>query len=75
MSQNEHQAEALQGDGYPGYQLYKDTTDTIYCSKKKFRSHDEGKEWVRDCLAAHPGTSCVGKPWISNSQSGTIWPA
>ena len=60
--------------GYPAYQLYEDNTDTTYCSPKKVSSHAVGKEWIRACLAAHPGTSCNGKPWISEDQDGTIWP-
>ena len=63
------------GGGYPGYQLYEDNTGTTYCSKKKVKSHAEGNEWIKACLTAHPGTSVNGKPWISNSQTGTIWPA
>jgi hypothetical protein len=60
--------------GYPAYQLYQDNTGTTYCSPTKVKSHAVGSMWIRACLAAHPGTSCDGKPWISDDQSGTIWP-
>ncbi|SFD78250.1 hypothetical protein SAMN05518672_103197 [Chitinophaga sp. CF118] len=59
---------------YPAYQLYEDNTDTTYCSPKKVLSHAVGNLWIKACLAAHPGTSCNGKPWISDDQDGTIWP-
>jgi len=60
--------------GYPGYQLYEDNAGSTYCSNKKVSSHADGAKWVKSCINAHPGTSCSGKPWISNSQEGTIWP-
>lgn len=66
--------EMLGKGGYPGYQLYEDNTGATYCSKNKVKSHAEGNLWVKACIKAHPGTSCSGKPWISDSQSGTIWP-
>lgn len=59
---------------YPAYQLYKDNTETIYCSSYKVKNHAEGSDWISDCLEAHKGTSCSGKPWISHQQSGVIWP-
>ena len=62
------------GLGYPAYQLYQDNTGTTYCSAKKQKSHAAGAAFVKACLKAHPGTSCNGKPWLSNSQTGTIWP-
>lgn len=65
--------EVVQG-AYPAYQLYKDNHFVTYCSKTKVKSHDIGAQWVSDCLAAHPGTSCKGKPWTSDSQTGIIWP-
>lgn len=61
------------GGGYPAYQLYQDNTMTTYCSSTKVKSHDVGSDWISACLAAHPGTS-VRKVWISQKQSGTIWP-
>lgn len=61
------------GDSY-GYQLYKDNTDTTYCSSKKLKSHAEGNAWIKKCLTAHAGTSVSGKPWTSQSQAGTVWP-
>jgi hypothetical protein len=65
----------LEAKGY-GYQLYKDTTETTYCSSKKFKNHDEGDEWIKACLKAHPGTSVSGKPWVAEKQpaKATIWP-
>lgn len=63
------------GLGYPAYQLYQDNTGTTYCSAKKQKSHAEGAKFVKACLKAHAGTSCDGKPWLSDSQSGTIWSA
>ena len=79
MSQNqnnqaEEKNEIMGGGGYPAYQLYEDNTDTTYCSRTKVKSHSVGASWISACIAAHPGTSCQGKPWISNDQSGTIWP-
>ncbi|MGI9580250.1 lamin tail domain-containing protein [Chryseobacterium sp. RRHN12] len=59
---------------YPNYQLYEDSTGTTYCSVKKVKSHAVGSEWIRECLAAHPGTRPSGKPWTSPRQSGVIWP-
>jgi hypothetical protein len=67
-------SEAAGGGGYPGYQLYDDNKGATYCSKTKYKNHAEGSAWVKACLEAHPGTSCDGKPWISSTQSGTIWP-
>ncbi|WP_206155943.1 hypothetical protein [Chitinophaga fulva] len=68
-------AETAKGKGgYPAYQLYEDNTETTYCSSRKVKSHAEGAEWIRACLAAHEGTSCHGKPWISDDQEGVIWP-
>lgn len=61
------------GLGYPAYQLYQDNTGTTYCSAKKQKNHAAGAAFVKACLKAHPGTSCSGKPWLSNSQTGTIW--
>ncbi|AZB10820.1 lamin tail domain-containing protein [Chryseobacterium sp. G0162] len=66
--------EMLEKGAYPNYQLYKDNTGTTYCSGSKVKSHDVGSAWVSKCLAAHPGTSCSGKPWTSPSQKGTVWP-
>lgn len=60
--------------GYPAYQLYEDNTETTYCSSTKVKSHAVGSQWIRACLEAHPGTSCSGKPWISDDQEGVIWP-
>jgi len=60
--------------GYPAYQLYEDNAGNTYCSSKKVKSHAVGAQFVKACIAAHPGTSCDGKPWLSNSQSGTVWP-
>ncbi|SJZ96136.1 hypothetical protein SAMN04488128_10248 [Chitinophaga eiseniae] len=60
--------------GYPAYQLYQDNTGTVYCTPVKVKSHAVGAQWVKDCLAAHPGTSCDGKPWLSDDQEGVIWP-
>lgn len=61
-------------NGYPAYQLYQDDTGTIYCTPTKVKSHAVGAMWVKACLAAHPGTSCDGKPWLSDDQEGVIWP-
>nr|WP_295867535.1 hypothetical protein [uncultured Chitinophaga sp.] len=60
--------------GYPAYQLYMDNTGTIYCTPVKVKSHAVGAQWISACLEAHPGTSCDGKPWISDDQEGVIWP-
>lgn len=62
------------GGGYPAYQHYEDKSGGVYCSKTIVKSHDVGAAWVRACLAAHPGTSCDGRPWLSRTQDGTIWP-
>jgi hypothetical protein len=59
---------------YPNYQLYEDSRGATFCSNKKLKSHAVGSDWVKDCLKAHPGTSCKGKPWTSNTQDGTVWP-
>lgn len=59
--------------GYPAYQHYMDNLNATYCTKTKVKSHAVGAAWVKSCLAGHPGTSCNGKPWLSNSQDGTIW--
>lgn len=66
--------EKLGGAKYPAYQLYKDNNRITWCSKKKVKGHDEGNNWIKACLQAHPGTKVLGKPWISDNQSGTIWP-
>ncbi|WP_118952873.1 hypothetical protein [Taibaiella helva] len=68
----QHESNAAK-EGYPAYQLYADNAGATYCSKKKVSSHAEGNGWIKACLSAHPGTSCQGKPWLSNTQSGTIW--
>jgi len=72
--QNDNDNMTLTAGAYPNYQLYKDDTGTTYCSPTKVKSHDVGSSWVSNCLAAHPGTTCYGKPWTSPSQKGTVWP-
>jgi len=57
---------------YP-YQLYLDNTGVTYCSRRRVKSHAEANQWIKRCLAAHPGTAMV-KTWQSNRQTGTIWP-
>ncbi|SEV95490.1 hypothetical protein SAMN05428988_0763 [Chitinophaga sp. YR573] len=59
---------------YPAYQLYKDEDRTTYCSSRKVGNHEEGNQWIKLCLAAHPGTRVQGPPWTSEDQKGVIWP-
>jgi hypothetical protein len=61
------------GGGYPAYQHYRDTFGAVYCTKNKKKSHAEGNKWIHKCIAAHPGTGCLGRPWLSQTQDGTIW--
>lgn len=67
-------SEAVEGKvKYPAYQLFKDTDRETFCSKNKVKSHAEGNAWIKLCIEAN-GVQVLGKPWISDNQSGTIWP-
>ena len=56
--------------GYPAYQCVKLSDRTVYCSKKKFKNHDEGAEWVSALQKAKgfKGNEIKGKPYTSSSQ-------
>jgi hypothetical protein len=62
---------------YPNYQCLKTAARNVYCSKKKKKSHDEGKEWVKNCMAhfAIQAADLKGT-FESNNQpdNATIWP-
>ena len=64
--------------GYPAYQCVQLINRDIYCSKNKYKNHDEGKQWVTDLLAhlGVKGNDIKGKPYTSDSQpdNATIWP-
>ncbi|MFT5863048.1 MAG: hypothetical protein ACI828_001703 [Flavobacteriales bacterium] len=56
------------------YQLYKDLNDRRFCSSKKVTNHSAGDQWIQQCIAAHGSVSVRGKSWVSQKQTGIIWP-
>ena len=68
------QDETANNGKYPAYQCYQDSIGTVYCSSYRVNDHTEGAAWVKACLLAHEGTSFNGRPWLSQTLEGTVWP-
>lgn len=56
------------------YQLYVDLNNRRFCSSMKVSSHSIGAKWISQCIAAHDNVGVRGKPWVSQKQTGTVWP-
>lgn len=60
------------------YQCFKTISRVTYCNSTEYKSHAQGAEWVRACMANFgiKGNDLLGKPWESDDQpdGATIWP-
>ena len=71
-------AAAAKGGGYPAYQCFKTKARDVYCSSYEVKNHDEGSEWIGDCLKHFglKGSDIHQKPYLADDppDDATVWP-